>query len=78
MCFYFANKTTYIDSYLFIFGDIFNYLYYFKKKNVLYYRRSTHRLVSGIENMFIIYTYINMSKTGNKSTLNKPVSCTSV
>lgn len=78
MCFYFANKTTYFNSYLFIFGDIFNYLSYFKKKNVLYYRRSTHRLVSGKENMFIIYTYINMSKTGNKSTLNKPVSCTSV
>lgn len=78
MCFYFANKTTHTVSYLFIFGDIFNYLYYFKKKIVLYYRRSTHRLVSGKENMFIIYTYINMSKTGNKSTLNKPVSCTSV
>lgn len=77
MCFYFANKTTYIDSYLFIFGDIFNSLLLFKKI-VLYYRRSTHRLVSGKENMFIIYTYINMSKTGNKSTLNKPVSCTNV
>lgn len=35
MCFYFANKTTYIDSYLFIFGDIFNYLYYFKKKCII-------------------------------------------
>lgn len=35
MCFYFANKTTHTISYLFIFGDIFNYLYYFLKK--LYY-----------------------------------------
>lgn len=42
MCFYFANKTTYIDSYLFIFGDIFNYLYYFLEK--LYYTIDDRRI----------------------------------
>lgn len=35
MCFYFVNKIIYIDFYFFIFGDIFNYFYYFKKKCII-------------------------------------------
>lgn len=35
-------KQDYINSYLFIFGDIFNYLYYFKKK--MYYTIDDRRI----------------------------------